>query len=100
MQELAGDVWIYLRGNPILFVGIGLLAGSAACKTVMLAWRSNVLFFLLIGLAGLFLGQLALNAYGKQYVETLPQFRIFFDLLAAYIAAFAIAALIHFVKPL
>lgn len=99
MQELAHEVWLYLRANPILYAGIGLIAGFAGCKTVMLAWRSNVIFFLIIGLIGLFLSQLVLHVYGKEYLATLPQFRILFDLLAAYLGAFAIAALVHFVKP-
>ena len=100
MQELANETWLYLRANPILHLGMGLLAGFAGCKTVMLAWRSNIIFFIVVGLIGLFLGQLALTAYAKEYIGSVPQFRILFDLLAAYLGAFVIAGLIHFVKPL
>jgi hypothetical protein len=34
-----------------------------------------------------------------QYVENVIQLRLLFDLIAAYLGAFFIAALIHFVKP-
>ena len=53
-----------------------------------------------MGLIGLLLSQLVLTSFGKEYLEKLPQFRVLFDLLAAYIGSFVIAAIIHFVKPI
>jgi hypothetical protein len=51
--------------------------------------------------AGLFLSQLAFLFSGLQdYIEGISEFRLLFDLIAAYFASFLIAALIHFVRPL
>jgi len=100
VQEAVNDIWISLRANPIIYLVIALVAGIGACKTVMLAWRLNLIFFLVIGLVGLFLGQLLLITYGKPYIEPLPQFRLLFDLLAAYLGSFVVASLIYFIKPL
>jgi hypothetical protein len=33
-------------------------------------------------------------------MEQLPEFRVLFDFLAAYVGSFVVAAVIHFVKPL
>jgi hypothetical protein len=49
----------------------------------------------------LFLSQFVLLFSGLQdYIEGISEFRILFDLIAAYVASFFIAALIHFVRPL
>jgi uncharacterized membrane protein YeaQ/YmgE (transglycosylase-associated protein family) len=100
LQEIATEVFTYLRTNPVLYLGTALVAGFAACKTVAFGWRSSILFFSLMGLIGLLLSQLVLTSFGKEYLEKLPQFRVLFDLLAAYIGSFVIAAIIHFVKPI
>jgi hypothetical protein len=34
------------------------------------------------------------------YLEKLPEFRFLFDFVAAYVGAFVVAAIIHFIKPL
>jgi hypothetical protein len=36
----------------------------------------------------------------QDYMEGISEFRLLFDLIAAYVASFFIAALIHFVRPL
>ena len=96
---MAREVVANLRQNLILSLGIGLIAGFLACKTVAFDWRSNVIFSVVIGLIGLFLSQLVLLSFAKPYLELLPQFRLLFDLIAAYLAAFVLAAIIHFIKP-
>jgi hypothetical protein len=49
---------------------------------------------------GLFLSQFVILFFGLHgYLESLPQFRILFDFVAAYVGSFIVAAIIHFVKP-
>lgn len=100
MREIALEVVAYLRANPFLLFGIAFIAGLAADRTVAYERRSGVVLFSLIGLMGLFLSQFVILFFGLQeYLEKLPQFRILFDFIAAYIGAFFVAAITHFVKP-
>jgi uncharacterized membrane protein YeaQ/YmgE (transglycosylase-associated protein family) len=56
---------------------------------------------LLIGVFGLFLSQFVILFFGLQgYLEKLPEFRVLFDFLAAYVGSFIVAAIIHFIKPI
>lgn len=101
MRDIALEVVSYLRANPVLFAAIAFIAGLAADRTVAYEKRSGVVLFTAIGLVGLFLSQFVLLFFGLQeYAEKLPQFRILFDFVAAYIGAFFVAALIHFIKPM
>lgn len=82
-------------------LAVAFVAGWAASKTVASEWRSGVIVWLFVGVAGLFLSQFILLFSGLQdYIEGISEFRILFDLIAAYVASFFIAALIHFVRPL
>ena len=101
MGEIAQQVAAYLQVNPILFLGIAFIAGLAADRTVAYEHRSGFILFSLIGLLGLFSSQFVIFFFGLQgYLESLPQFRILFDFIAAYVGSFIIAAIIHFVKPM
>jgi uncharacterized membrane protein YeaQ/YmgE (transglycosylase-associated protein family) len=100
MGEIAGEVVAYLKTSPVLFLVMAFLAGLAADRTVAYDRRSSFILFSLIGLLGLFLSQFVILFFGLQgLLESLPQFRILFDFIAAYIGAFVIAAIIHFVRP-
>jgi uncharacterized membrane protein YeaQ/YmgE (transglycosylase-associated protein family) len=100
LQEIALEVVAYLRASPVLFTSIALVAGIAADRTVAYERRSGVVLFTLIGLMGLFSSQFALLFFGLQeYLDKVAEFRILFDLLAAYIGAFFVAAIIHFIRP-
>ena len=82
-------------------LAVALVAGWAASKTVASERRSGIVLWLFVGIAGLFLSQFMLLFSGLQdYIEGVSEFRILFDLIAAYIGSFFIAALIHFVRPL
>ena len=82
-------------------LAVAFVAGWAASKTVASEWRSGVILWLFVGVAGLFLSQFVLLFSGLQdYIDGISEFRILFDLIAAYVASFFIAALIHFVRPL
>jgi uncharacterized membrane protein YeaQ/YmgE (transglycosylase-associated protein family) len=100
VQEIAQEVFAYLQNHWIISLGIALIAGFAADKTVAYERRSSFFFFLIVGLIGLFLGQFVLLYFGlKDYLENISEFRIFFDFIAAYVGSFFIAAIIHFIKP-
>ena len=100
MLECATEVFAYLQGSIIVSLGLAFVAGFAADKTVAHERRSGVLFFLVVGLLGLFLGEFMIF-YLKfdEYLEKISEFRLVFDLIAAYVGSFVVAAIIHFVKP-
>jgi uncharacterized membrane protein YeaQ/YmgE (transglycosylase-associated protein family) len=101
MHETARVVFNYLLGNPVVYLGVAFIAGIAASKTVAYEGRAGFFLYLLIGVLGLFLGQFVIFFFGLQeYLEKLPEFRVLFDFLAAYVSSFFVAAIIHFIKPL
>jgi uncharacterized membrane protein YeaQ/YmgE (transglycosylase-associated protein family) len=79
---------------------LAFVAGFAADKTVAYERRSGVLFFLIIGILGLFLGEFML-VYSTldEYLEDISEFRILIDFIVAYLGSFFVAAIVHFVKP-
>jgi uncharacterized membrane protein YeaQ/YmgE (transglycosylase-associated protein family) len=100
LGETFQKVAAYLQPNPLLALGVAFVAGFAAVKTVAYDQRAGVILFALVGVVGLFLGEFVLLYYRlDEYLETISQFRILFDLIAAYIGSFIVAAIIHFIKP-
>jgi uncharacterized membrane protein YeaQ/YmgE (transglycosylase-associated protein family) len=100
LGETVQRVAAYLQPNPVLSLGIAFVAGFAAMKTVAYDQRAGFILFALVGVVGLFLGEFVLVYYGlDEYLEPISAFRILFDLIAAYIGSFIIAAMIHFIKP-
>jgi uncharacterized membrane protein YeaQ/YmgE (transglycosylase-associated protein family) len=101
MRETAQVVFHYLLGNPVVYLGVAFIAGLAGRKTVAYEGRAGFFLYLLIGLFGLFLSQFVILFFGLQeYLQKLPEFRIFFDFIAAYVGSFIVAAIIHFIKPM
>ncbi|HEX5606004.1 MAG TPA: hypothetical protein VFY96_05780 [Candidatus Binatia bacterium] len=100
MGETLEKIATYLQPNPVLSLGVALVAGFAAVKTVAYDQRAGFILFALVGVVGLFLGEFVLLYYGLDgYLESVSEFRILFDLIAAYIGSFIVAAIIHFIKP-
>jgi uncharacterized membrane protein YeaQ/YmgE (transglycosylase-associated protein family) len=100
VSESAQEVSAYLIANPLLSFGIALIAGFAADRTVAYERRSGFIVFMIIGILGLFLGEFMLFYFKLvEYLETVSQFRAFFDLIAAYAGSFCVAAIIHFARP-
>jgi len=100
LGEALGKVVSYLQPNPVLAVGIAFVAGLAAVKTVARDQRAGVVLFVLVGVIGLFLGEFVIAYYElDEYLESIAQFRLLFDFIAAYIGSFVVAAIIHFIKP-
>jgi uncharacterized membrane protein YeaQ/YmgE (transglycosylase-associated protein family) len=101
MRETAQAVFSHLLGNPIVSLGLAFIAGFAASKTVAYEGKSGFFLYLLIGVLGLFVSQFVIFFFGLQgYLEALPEFRLLFDFIAAYVGSFIVAAIIHFVKPM
>jgi uncharacterized membrane protein YeaQ/YmgE (transglycosylase-associated protein family) len=101
MRETAEVVFHYLLGNPVVYLGVAFIAGLAGNKTVAYEGRTGFFLYLLIGVFGLFLSQFVILFFGLQeYLEKLPEFRVLFDFLAAYVGSFIVAAIIHFIKPM
>ena len=97
----AQAVFNYLLENPVLSLGVAFVAGLAASKTVAYEGKAGFFLYLLVGVFGLFLSQFVILFFGLQeYLETLPEFRLLFDFIAAYVGSFVVAAIIHFIKPL
>jgi uncharacterized membrane protein YeaQ/YmgE (transglycosylase-associated protein family) len=101
MVEEARTVVEYFRGNPLAAFAIAFCAGLAATKIVMHQRRAGWIFFLIVGIPGAFLGQLAALHFGvKDLTNQMPQFWLLFDFLIAFAGSFVVAAIVHFVKPL
>jgi uncharacterized membrane protein YeaQ/YmgE (transglycosylase-associated protein family) len=99
LQEIAQQVVAYLRGSPLVSLILAFFAGMAASKTVAYDRRTSVVFFLIVGLLGLFLGEFVIFYCLDEYLVNIANLRIVFDLIAAYIGSFVLAAIIHFIKP-
>jgi hypothetical protein len=99
MEPLFYEMIEYVQTRTISVAAVVLFAGYAACKTVAYDWRS-VPLFLIVGLAGFALSQFVMLSFAKEYLEKLPDFRILFDFLSAYVGSFVVAAIIHFIKPI
>lgn len=90
-----------MQGNPLASLAIAIVAGYAAYKSVVHAKKGNPALFFILGLLGFFLGQFAILYFGLgKLLDELSEFRLLFDLLAAYIGSFVLTSLIHFIKPL
>jgi len=101
MNETAQEVIAYVQSNPVLSLGMAFVAGFAGTKSVSYEGKSGLILYLLVGMIGFFLSQFVIIFFGlKEYIEKIPEFRLLFDFIAAYVGSFIVAALIHFVKPL
>ena len=100
MQEIAQQVIDYLKANFALALAMAFVAGVAATKSVAYDRRGGFFVYLIVGLIGFFLGQFMILYSRLHDWETVSQFRILFDFIAAYIGAFVAAAILHFIKPM
>jgi uncharacterized membrane protein YeaQ/YmgE (transglycosylase-associated protein family) len=100
MKEAAQEALKYLQDNLLLSIVIAALAGFAGMKTVSFAKKTNPALFFIVGALGVFLGQFAILYFGlKGIIDEISEFRLLFDLLAAYIGSFVVASLINFFSP-
>jgi len=100
MKEVAQEALKYLQDNLLLSIVIAALAGFAGMKSVSLAKKTNPALFFIVGALGVFLGQFAILYFGlKGIIDQVSEFRLLFDLLAAYVGSFIIAALVNLFSP-
>ncbi|MBI4526503.1 MAG: hypothetical protein HY695_22110 [Deltaproteobacteria bacterium] len=101
MKELAQETFQYLWQQALLSLAIALVMGFFAWKTVGQTRKGAWPLYLLVGLAGSFIGQLTLRYFNlKEVLDQVPDMRILFDLVIAYVGSFVLAALINFFKPM
>jgi len=101
MVDVLQQVFVYFQEHILATLAISLIAGYAASKSVTLGKQGGLIIFLIVGFFGTFLGQFAILYSGvKAVLDHVPEFRLFFDLFAAYIGSFILASLIRFVRPL
>jgi uncharacterized membrane protein YeaQ/YmgE (transglycosylase-associated protein family) len=101
LQDIAQQVIEYLKANLALSAAIAFVAGLAAIKSVAHERRAGFLVYLIVGLVGFSLGQVMIVYFGFQdYLKNISEFRILFDLVAAYAGSFVVAATLHFIKPM
>ena len=99
-MEAARQVIEYLQGSLFLSLMIGFLCGWAAARLVSHENRVGPVYFLAVGVVGLFLGEFVLfKLQLDEYIEPIAEFRLLFDLIAAFVGSFFIAAIVHFIKP-
>lgn len=101
MEEIAQEVLRYFQENLLATLVIAPAAGFLARKTVVVGKTGNLLLYFILGLLGSFLGQYAIHYLGlKEILDQLAALRFFFDLLAAYVGSFVLAAILQFIKPM
>lgn len=100
MQQISQDILIYIQSNPVLTLVIAFIAGFLATRMVASERRPGILGFTIIGLCGFFLGHFLIAYYEyTEYLDSLLELRILADMIAAFVGAFTIAGIIHFVRP-
>lgn len=100
MREIALAVLDYVKENLLVSLVFAVIAGFAGMKTVSLAKKTNPALFFIVGVLGVFLGQFAILYFGlKAILDEIPEFRLLFDLLAAYIGSFIVASLVNMFSP-
>jgi len=75
LQEIISDIAIYIWSNPVLSLVIAFIAGFLATRIVAAERRHT------------------------EYLDSLLELRIIADMIAAFIGAFVIAGIIHFIRP-
>ncbi len=100
MQEILLDVLIFVIDNPLYTIVMAFLAGFLASRLVAAERRPGTIGFSIIGLIGFFLGRLVITYFElNETLDSLRELRFVIDLVASFAGAFAIAGLLHFIKP-
>lgn len=100
MGEVIESAIAYLRSSLLLSLIIALIAGGAACRSLLSDRLSGPVIYWLIGMAGLFVSQLLfIHLEFLPYLERIANARILVDFGAAYAVSLFIAAIINAINP-
>jgi uncharacterized membrane protein YeaQ/YmgE (transglycosylase-associated protein family) len=100
MQDTFLEVLIFVIDNPLYTIVMAFLAGFLATRFVAAERRPAIIGFSIVGLIGFFLGRFVITYFGfNETLDSLRQLRFVIDLVASFAGAFAIASLVHFIKP-
>ena len=101
MKQTAEEVLKYFQENLLATLAIAFVAGFAAIQSVAPGKSGNFFLYFTVGLLGSFLGHLGMLYFGiDEILRETSNFRILFDFIAAYIGSFAVASVIHMIKPM
>jgi uncharacterized membrane protein YeaQ/YmgE (transglycosylase-associated protein family) len=101
MKETALEASQYLQDNLLVALVIALIMGFLASKTVTHWGKSNIAVYFLVGALGSFVGQFVIRFIGlKPVLDQVAGMWLLFDLVAAYVGSFVVAALAHLFKPM
>ena len=100
MKETVQQTVQYLQDNLLVTLVLAYIAGFAGTKTVAFGKKGNPVVYFVVGLLGAFVGQFAILFLGlTEILDEVASFRLFFDLLAAYIGSFIFGWLYFLFKP-
>jgi uncharacterized membrane protein YeaQ/YmgE (transglycosylase-associated protein family) len=100
MQAIVLEVLIFVIDNPLYTFVMAFLAGFLATRFVAVERRPGTIGLVSIGLIGFTLGRLAITYFDlNETLDSLRGLRFVIDLVASFAGSFAIASLVHFIKP-
>ncbi|MSP41725.1 MAG: hypothetical protein EXR70_24850 [Deltaproteobacteria bacterium] len=100
MQEIVLEVVIFVIDNPLYAMVMALLTGFLATRWIAAERRPGPIVWGIIGVIGFLLGRLALTYLDyNETLDGLRELRYVIDLVVSCVGAFAIASLIHMIKP-
>lgn len=100
MQETVLEVLIFIIDNPFFTILMAFVTGFLATRFVAVERRPGTIGFVIIGLIGFFLGRCALTYFEfNEALDSLRELRFVIDLVASFAGSFAVASLVHFIRP-
>jgi uncharacterized membrane protein YeaQ/YmgE (transglycosylase-associated protein family) len=100
MQETVLEVLIFIIDNPFFTIFMAFVTGFLATRCVAVERRPGTIGFVIIGLIGFFLGRFGLTYFEfNEVLDGLRELRFVIDLVASFAGSFAVASLVHFIRP-
>ena len=100
MKEAVLETLQYIQDHLLSSLVLALIAGYVAYKTIIHEKRGNIVLYFILGILGFFLGHVVTFYTGfREILDQIPDLWFVFDLVLAYVGAFMIVSLFHFLKP-